>query len=454
MTSTVLLLNVNQCDTPYPVFPLGLGYVASALREDGHEVVLMDINRDREELPSRIAELRPDVVGLSLRNIDDVDIQTRRFFVPDLVDTVTLIRKHTDAPVVIGGSAFSLFPERLLEMSGANFGIRSEGERSMRDLVAALGAGLPVGDIPGLVYRDGDTIAANEPQTCVSADIPHAFRPQQLTEYYLQHSAMLNIQTQRGCAHRCCYCTYPLIEGTRFRFREPGAVADDIEAGIHAGGHYFFVVDSIFNTRKEHVHAVCEEIIRRELNIKWCCFLRPSGMDDDTMALMARAGLTHIEYGSDSFCDSVLEAYGKDFTFEQILQASELACAHNVHYAHFLIAGGPTETEDTLREGFANAQRLNRTVIFPYIGMRLYPGTRLYEQARTEGIIEDDTDLLEPFYYITPNLTESRIRALLEEFASRARNWVVGEIPPEQQRVTKMLRDRGVEGPLWEYLVR
>jgi len=171
----------------------------------------------------------------------------------------------------------------------------------------------------------------------------------------------------------------------------------------------------------------------------------------ELISLMARAGLTHAEFGSDSFSDEVLEAYQKDFTFEDILRSSELARRENVEACHFLICGGPGETEATLEQSFQNSRRLNGTVIMAVVGMRIYPGTQLLERAVAEGQIGRDADLLQPTYYLAPGLTEAAVFAQLQEFARQSPNWIVGDASPEYQSLVDRLRRRGVVGPLWSY---
>jgi radical SAM superfamily enzyme YgiQ (UPF0313 family) len=265
---------------------------------------------------------------------------------------------------------------------------------------------------------------------------------------------MVNLQTQRGCSYTCCYCTYPLIEGSRFRRREPQQVCEEIEAALAAKAGYFFIVDSVFNTSTAHVTAICEEIIRRGLKIQWGCFLRPQHCSAELLALMARAGLRHVEFGTDSLCDTVLQSYGKHFTVEDVIQASEAARKARVHYAHFLIIGGPGETEATIREGFANSRRIPKTVFFPFIGMRIYPGTPLYAYALREGVIKPDDDLLAPAFYVTPHVSVERMQQLLADFQVQAKNWIVGELDPALTVVMQGLRAKGIAGPLWEFLAR
>jgi radical SAM superfamily enzyme YgiQ (UPF0313 family) len=454
MPSKIFLISVNRCATPYVVFPLGLAHVAAALVRAGHTVEMADCARDAAAIEEKIRAFSPDYIGLSLRNIDDNQIRNTRFLANDLCVLSKKIRTLTTAPLIIGGSGFSLFPESLLTESGADFGIKGEAEESLPRLIAALEGNNDCRDVPGLVYRDNTGIVRNETKRCADSSIVPPLLPPELAQFYIRESSMLNVQTQRGCAFTCCYCTYPLIEGTAVRPKDPAACADEIERIRSSGARYFFIVDSVFNSSPAHVTAVCEEVIRRGLALSWGCFLRPQGLTQELMNLMARAGLSHIEFGSDSFSDSVLAEYGKNFSFEDVYNASELARAAKVHYAHFLIAGGPGETEATMREGFENSKRLKKTVHFPFVGMRVYPGTPLFRRALSEGVIAPGTDLLPPFFYINPAFQKERLFSLLGEFSKQSKNWIVGDIPEHNATVVTNLRRMGVVGPLWEFLVR
>ena len=210
-------------------------------------------------------------------------------------------------------------------------------------------------------------------------------------------------------------------------------------------------MDSIFNSSPRHVSETCEAILRRGVKMAWGCFLRPQGLTAELMDLMARAGLTHIEFGSDSFSDEVLAACHKDLTFEDILCASELARQRKVEYCHFLICGGPGETRATLQAGFENSRRLRGAVIMAVVGMRIYPGTQLFERALAEGCITSATDLLKPAYYLAPGLTEEAVFTQLQEFARLSPNWIVGDPVPGYLNLIQRLRKRGVAGPLWSY---
>lgn len=452
MPSKILLLSPNRCAHPDPVFPLGLAHINAALRQAGYVTRLLDFLANPQPLAEVLREWQPDFVGVSLRNIDNVLIRKQETFYDSLVTICGTVREVHRCPVILGGSGFSIYPRQLLDLSGAEFGIQGEGEASLIALLAALRTGGDPGDIPGLVYRRDGTIVANPPQWApLPTPLAVEDRPAALASHYLKTGGMLNLQTQRGCRHTCGYCTYPLIEGRTHRRRPPEVVAEEMAQVQVLGAKYVFLVDSIFNSSEQHVVETCEAIVRRNLTLRWGCFLRPQNLTRPMLQLMKRAGLGHIEFGSDSFCDTVLEHYGKRLTFDDIRHSSELAREAEIEHCHFLICGGPGETMETLEASFQNSLQVPGSVIMAVVGMRIYPGTALATRAAHEGCIAPDADLLAPAYYLAPGLTEEAVFERLREFARRAPNWIVGDPTPDFAKLVSRLRSRGVVGPLWSY---
>lgn len=469
MGRRVLLISINRCAVPDPVFPLGLAHLSGALEAAGHEVRWYDMLVDRAPLEEVLREFRPQLAGISIRNIDDVLIRKRETYFDSLGELCQRIRTVAGCPVVLGGSGFSIFPSELMEFSGADFGICGAGEGPLLALLDSLesttrdsSARTPVADlqIPGLLCRDshgGIRAVVDDGKFPVAHDGAgrarvEPVRPVWVADFYLQAGGMLNLQTQRGCAFHCCYCTYPVIEGRAHRRQPADAVAEEFAAIQRLGGRYAFIVDSVFNSSPRHVIEVCEAILRRGVRMKWGCFLRPQGLTAELMSLMVRAGLSHIEFGSDSLTDHVLKAYHKGFTFEEIEFSSELARTHNLDYCHFLIAGGPAETDQTLTESFENSRKLRGAVFMAVVGMRIYPGTALHRRAVDEGQLAPGTNLLSPRYYVSPHLSEAGVFRRLEEFARISPNWIVGDPVPGYAGLVERLRKRGVAGPMWSYL--
>jgi radical SAM superfamily enzyme YgiQ (UPF0313 family) len=453
MPSRILLISANRCTAPDPVFPLGLAHINAALRRAGHQTRWLDRLSNADRLVDTLQEFQPDVVGISLRNIDDVLIRRREEFYDELAPFTATIRQHSQAPVVLGGSGFSIFPKELLRLTGADYGIAGEGEPGFLALVDTLKNGGDFSLIPGLVHRSGGTIVIN-PSAPGPLDQPltPADRPPEIARFYLDASDTLNLQTQRGCQFLCCYCTYPVIEGKNRRGRPPDIVATELETLQQQGAKFVFIVDSVFNSTPRHVTDICEAILRRKVKIAWGCFLRPRGLTAELMDLMARAGMTHIEFGTDSFSDTTLHAYAKHFSFEDVFESNELARKYKLDCCHFIICGGPGETTATLDEGFQNSLRLKNTAITAVVGMRIYPGTPLFTQAVAEGVILPGADLLAPAYYLAPGLTEETVFSKLREFSERSPSWITGDPPPGYLELIRRLRKRGVVGPLWSHV--
>ena len=362
-----------------------------------------------ESLEQAVARFQPDFIGLSMRNIDNAQSHNPRSFTLDLLACVERLRAVSAVPLILGGSGFSIFPEEIFKHSGVDFGIVGEGETVIRRLVRALcGGGEALGEIAGLMFRAADGSVVKVPGlygASVFPEVPH-HDPARLSAYANEGSP-IGLQTQRGCPLNCCYCTYPLIEGKRSRFRPAGEVAAELARLAEGGTRQVFLVDSVFNTDNNHVIEVCEAILRTGVRINWECFLRPSKtITRELLDLMRRAGLNHIEFGSDSLSDPVLRDYGKSFKFGEIRRVSELAAELKIRYTHFIIFGGPGETPETMEETITRAALLPNAVFFATIGMRVYPGTPLWQIVTHSRPGEVAADyLLEPRFYLEPPLT-------------------------------------------------
>lgn len=220
---------------------------------------------------------------------------------------------------------------------GADYGIHGEGEGPLAELIGALERGRTEIDIPSVYTRDG---RRGSGRRSYLPTIEVQFEPE-LTGYYWKRSGMLNIQTKRGCPYDCIYCSYPSIDGRCVRTMDPEAIAGNIlRAKRDYGISYLFFTDSVFNISPEYNVRLAETLIRRRTDIRWGAYFSPRGIDAEQMRLFRASGLTHIEFGTESFCDRTLEAYGKHFTFGDVVRASRLALDEGVYYAHFLILGG------------------------------------------------------------------------------------------------------------------
>jgi lipid biosynthesis B12-binding/radical SAM protein len=443
--SRVFLLSSNTATEPHAVYPLGMAVVAAGLSKRGHEVRQFDFLAAGGSLPrlrDAVEAFDPEVVGISLRNIDSTDSLSpgggwHLEFVQELMGA---LRESTRAPVVVGGPAFSIMPEEILEFLGADYGVVGEGELAFPDLVETLAGG---GSAPRMV--SGSTPLRPD-------EMPTPLWDKELVDFYRETSGHVNYQTKRGCPHHCGYCTYPGLEGSRLRLRAPESVADDLErlAREHGVEEVFFT-DSVFNDAEGHYLRIAEELIRRNLNLRWCALIRPQRMGRGEVALLKRAGLRAVEFGTDAGSDIPLAELGKGFTFADVLEVNRAFVQEEIPCAHFIMFGGPGETETTVAEGLANIAKLEKCVVFAFSGIRILPNAPLYARAVREGAVSRDAPLLRPVHYFSPNIrVEAMNLAIAEAFRGRRDRLFP---PGEAEERLAVMRRFGFRGLLWDRLI-
>ena len=446
----VLLVSANAVRAPYYVYPLGLDYVAGAISKR-HTVKIIDTNivKEVEGLREIIHDFTPHLIGISLRNIDNVDVTNTRSFLKKYQDVVATIRGQSQAPIVLGGSGFTLFPGKIMDLLKADYGIIGEGER-LSLLLDALESGESISGIPGVISKD--TQEAFPPPW----EIPfkRAQASDEMAQFYINHGGMMNLQTKRGCPYQCIYCTYPYIDGRDLRLISADEVGDQARELEQAGAEYLFVTDSVFNSSYNHSLEVARAFTRKGIAIPWGAYLTPTKAPQGYYQRLREAGLTHAEFGTESLSDAMLTTYQKPFRVDKVLEAHAAALDAQLHVAHYILLGGPGETQDTVRETLFNAERLARTVIFFFCGIRIYPHTKLYDLALQEGQITESADLLEPVFYRSRFITSEEIRRLVEEKAGGRENWIIGSGGNHAVRLMARLHKKGITGPLWEQKIR
>jgi radical SAM superfamily enzyme YgiQ (UPF0313 family) len=455
----VLLISVNRERNPYPVAPLGLGYVASALRAAGHEPRILDLcfSQDiRADIQRAVAEFRPQVAGLSLRNLDNVCMVAPVSYLDDLKAPFEIVRELGVPHIALGGSGFSLVPEGVLEYCGADLGCVGEGERAVPVLCDRLAAGEGVDDVPGLVRRvDGRFVRAPAEHLPWDRLQRRPARDLMDVDRYLRLGGMANLQTKRGCPFHCVYCTYPLLEGHGLRLRDVDDVVDEIQELVGGyGADYIYFVDDVFSAPPQYAARICRAIVERGLKFNWTGFVNPSCIDEPLLRLMHSAGCDGVEFGLDVASDAMLERLGKGFTAAQILEASAACKRAYMPFAHYLLLGGPGENEETIRQTLDVMDRTEANAVICAAGMRIYPGTDLHRTAVEEGVVLATDSLLTPKFYFSADMT-ARLMERVHAHAETRDNWMIVGLHDEAMRsVLALAREYGMRGPLWNFLAQ
>jgi radical SAM superfamily enzyme YgiQ (UPF0313 family) len=402
----VLLIAANTERISMVALPIGLGLVAAALRQAGHQVSILDLldcGDARGAIRQSLQRGLPDAIGISIRNIDDQNRQQPQFLLEKAREVVAACRLGSHAPIVLGGPGYSLFPREALAYLEADYGIRGDGEAAFPALLERLGWGLDPRDIPG-VQVAGD-IGATDLATVKNMDLfplwdPALERPSDLEA----PDFWVPIQSRRGCPNDCSYCSTASIQGRAIRCRSPHLVVAAITALARKGYRRFYFVDNSFNLPEAQALELCRDLQGLSPGVLWRCILYPQAVSEELVQALASSGCMEVSLGFESGSPKILQEMNKRFSPEDVRRTSELLRAHGIRRQGFLLLGGPGETRETVEESLAFAQSLNLDGLRFTVGIRIYPGTPLARRALEEGCIENEQDLLHPRFYLAPGL--------------------------------------------------
>ncbi len=403
--------------------------------------------------------MRPDIIGLSVRNLDNCDSMRPRSYLPEIKQVVAACRKCSEAEIVLGGSAISQSPREIARYLGCRISVMGEGEVSFVGLLRAIERGEDPARVQGVLMTD------DLPDVAPHASSPAA--PGALPELdlgrwvdlrrYAACDASMPIQTKRGCEFHCSYCTYPLLEGHIFRLYDPDQVSRQATAAGIAGMRGIEFVDSIFGLPQDHAIACCDSVARtlpRGMAVT-CLDLNPRACTPELIDAMNSAGFTTVGVTAESGSDVVLESMNKGFSSDDLRTAERnLRSLHAAKMWVFMF-GAPGETEQTVRETVNFMESLPRTdLVMITHGVRVYPRTALRHRLVSEGLIDPQDDLVDPKFYYSPHVTPDRVNRMIAVSSFPANNIATvtdcgHQLAPMLQRAASAL---GMTPPYWRGL--
>jgi radical SAM superfamily enzyme YgiQ (UPF0313 family) len=419
----VLLISANTEKINMPTLPLGLACVATATRKAGHDVAMVDLMVEKDTqsvLKEAIEGFRPEIIGISVRNIDDQNMENPRFLLDPVKEIVSGCRSLSEAKIVLGGAGYSIFPESALSFLGADMGIQGEGEVVFPDLIERLEQGAGLSGLPGL-YLSGHGLQckrmfAKNLDTLPLPDIDLLSLPSQKEELWMP------VQTRRGCPLSCSYCSTGTIEGRVLRRHSPEAIVQWIARWREAGVHQFYFVDNTFNLPPSHAKEICRKLIDHGLNTRWSSILYPKHVDKELVGLMVRAGCEQVSMGFESGSERILKNMNKRFTLKEVRQISEMLSEHGIRRMGFLLLGSPGETRGSAEESLVFADSLKLDTLKITTGVRIYPHTSLAKKAIDDGVISSHDALLLPRFYLAKGL-ENWLPETLKSWATTRPHW-------------------------------
>jgi len=369
-------------ETPSP--PLGLAFLAGALERAGVEVKILDFvvfPYRKERLKSVLKAFEPHFVGFAS--------------VTMTFDNAVSVLKDVKgmAPnvlTVMGGPHVTFCAEETMDaLPELDFVVLGEGDETIVELAKEADKGCDWRHIRGLVYRNGPVIESTgirEPG--IEADsLPTPARHLLPLGRYRALRMPISMTTSRGCPFKCIFCVGRKMVGPRVRYRNPEKVVDELEYLSTLNFHQINIADDLFTANKKHCLAVCEEIIKRKLQVKWASFARVDTVSLEVLARMKDAGCCAVSFGVESANADILKRIKKGITIEQVITAISMCKEVGITPQASFILGLPGETPETLKETTAFGKRLKEMgALHGFHLLAPFPGTEIRDKSDDLGI--------------------------------------------------------------------
>ncbi len=399
----------NPTPIRYSPFPFLIGYTAAVLEKEGYNVAVKDFAEEdlsREDFCSYIQEYKPDLIVFQT--------STPSYYYD--VETLRMIKNKTDAPVVAIGFHATAVPERHL-VDGFDYVIRGEYEYPTLELVRALEKNKKTNEIKGVAFKDNDGNPKNngfaDPvKNLDSLPLParHLMAMDRYCEPFAKGKNIWMMAT-RGCAHNCLYCTLPVFSGKpSFRIRNPKNIVEEMEHVINQyNPDEIYFDDASISTNKKHILALCDEIIKRNLNIRWSCMVDPY-ISDEIIEAMAKAGCVGIKIGIETGDIDIAEASSRQgSSLESAKRAINKCKQKGIKTLGTYMFGMPGETKEKAQKtiDFMTSLKIDTAQIFI---CPPFPGTGLYNLAKEKDwLISNDWRLFDGFHVLLEYPDYSRL---------------------------------------------
>ena len=406
--------------------PIGLAYVAGHLDPNRHTIKVLDLMFSTDYLAdteSVVREYQPDLIGISIRNLDNQSYLDPQWALPISRDVIQRIRTITRAPIVCGGPAFSILPRECFSLVEPDLGISGDAGETFAQLADRLEEGKPYHDLSGLVYRSGDEIIVQEQQASSAFPQPPRFEELAMAKY-AQAGFGIGILTKLGSFNYPTAKTYNKESGgDAWRVIRPieSVIQEAREMKQRFGLRKVFFIDNGFNIPLPHAKSLCQSLIEADLKLHWntCLAPIPQACDAEMIGLMKRAGCRLvIMVGSNGSEEEQMDIQGR---FEPLQEVGRLCEDGGLHYTVSQYFGEPGETRETVESKLAFLRKLQPAMANLRIGVRVMPGTPVSQLALQKGLITDEGQLIQPIFYVEETVKDWIIDHLKAEAAQNPR---------------------------------
>jgi anaerobic magnesium-protoporphyrin IX monomethyl ester cyclase len=400
--------------------PLGLAYLAGYLEREGHDVVLVDGRGKRdqktrnensvlygftnEDILDEIEKFNPDIVGMS-------NMWTAYSGDPHRISKAIKV-KYPNIFIVFGGSHPSEFPELVLKDKNVDLVVMGEGEITFSEFLMKFEKNESYKDVLGIAFRGDDDTVVRTPARERMEDLdslPYPARHMLPIDRYLEETRRhefimrkpsLSMITSRGCPQKCVFCTVRAVWGRDWSSRSPSNVVDEI---VHLQETYGIrevsFMDDDLGRDIPRLHAICDEIINRKVDIKW---VPPNGvahwlLNEELLDKMKAAGCYRVTFGIESGNTEVRKFIKKKVPLEQATRMVKYANKIGMWTVCTFILGFPYETKETMRDSIKYAVDCGTDMAVFYLLMP-HPTSDVYATFKEEGLLDLDP-IMDPSTY-------------------------------------------------------
>ena len=375
---------VRKENVSYP--PLALISIATFLKEQTHhQVEILDGLLDAmsyPELQRRIAQAKPDVVGITTFTVELIDA----------LKTVQAARAVGVEHILLGGPHVNDFPAEAADFPGITAAVCGEAQASLPQILERLENNTSLRGIPGVLLRGEVSASECIERPMWSDDLDSYPMLDRTVAQYQRYYDVLGkgelfttTITSRGCPYKCTFCNTPR---DRYRTQSPERICDEVAECLKLGIREVYFVDDTFNITNARVADLCHEILRRNLKFSWTVRFRVKGVDRELLTLMKRAGCNRIQFGVEQATDEALLLLQKGVTIAEIENAFRLCREVGIKTVAYFMIGCPTERTraDVLRT-IDFSIRLKPDFVM-YNVLTPFPGTTLYDEGLARGVLD------------------------------------------------------------------
>ncbi len=448
---TILLNVCLRYETEKKIYPVGLGYIASAVYRAGFDMEILDIDLHRyteQELEEILRSKEFDVAGFGC-------IVTGYKIVKNLCAMIKRINK--DAIIIVGNSVASSIPTTLLSNTPADIAVIGEGDITIVELLRQLSKKETLETVDGIYFKKDGKIIATKPRAPISILDSIPFPKWDLFDmstYVRESKKYVNepyplpkeqikaipVNTARGCVFSCTFC-YHVFREYKYRWRSPASVVSEIkEAKKLFGINYVDFWDELTFFKREQAEVFVDELLKEDMGIFWTGSCRANlfrGPEDlQLVKKIKKAGCIGLGYSLESANTNILKAMNKMITKEMFITQKKILDEAGIVTWTSLVFGYPEETEETVNE---TMEFCYENDVYPSVGFLLpQPGTPIYAKMLEKGIVKDEEDYLlqmgdrQDLRISLSNIPAQDLMALVKKHLSRINTKMGFEIAGEK----------------------